>query len=510
MSILIGFGVLSVAIYAVILYLFKYRLTGASEKILGIPKINQPVSQLELYLFLFTVILAVILRIKWMGRSLVFDEIHNVLYSINVNSIWTVISSSYGFSNHIGNSLAAYFAKNLFGTADWVFRLPSLSLGLLSIFYMWHFGRRYFGPKTTMIALLAVACSPTHVNWSVSARGYAGMLFFGLILIFQFLELLQKPSKSTVAVYIIAAVLGIYFHVYTTLVIASQAVFLFFLVVRKLRSPQKPNISPKTFFVIWLAFGLSAFFSILIYLPVMKQMIDSLNLYGQVKIFREGFPLDLLQALAGSPTFVSLLAGSVFAIGLFTFYKARSIEFYYYVCLFLFPTMIVWLSRPYYLYPRFFYYLLPVFLLFIVTGVIFILKKIEILRFKQLFRAGVALVVLLIFVNWIAQSWNKIHKGRIEGVADIMKEYAGPGTGFCAIGIGSNLFEYYIKQTIVPKNIDEFNEIASRYTQIICAYDRRPGVESPQHSEIGHYLEENSTLLYDDHFKIFLLGSSQQ
>ncbi len=498
---------LSLVIYTVFLYLFKLKLNDSPEMA---PVPHPPVSHLERYLLVFTCILAIVIRIKWMDRALLFDEIHNVLYCIDVDSVWTVVSSSYGFSNHIGHSLAAYPAKILFGTGNWVFRLPALLLGVSSLFYMWHFGRKYFGPKVTMIALLALAVSPTHVNWSVSARGYAGMLFFGLIMIHQFLELLQKPSKTAAIIYVFAATLGIYFHVYTTLIVISQAVFLIYRFARRVFFSQRPQIPKQSFIYIWLGFGLSAFFSIILYLPVLTQMLDSLKDYSHVKIFRERFPLDLLQALADGPIYVSLLVGSAFATGLLSFSRSRTVEFHYYLFLFLFPTLFIWLSRPYYLYPRFFYYLLPVFLLFAGTGALYILRKIEIYRFKRLLHIALFCLLLLIFSNWITHSWTKIFTGRIERVANIIKKHADRDTGFCAIGIGSNLFEYYLDQMIVPKNIDEFNALTSKYARILCVYNERPGVESAQHTTIGRYLEKHATILYDRHFKVFEFEAVEQ
>jgi len=78
-------------------------------------------------------------------------------------------------------------ALNLFAVSEWSARLASAVIGTLSIPVLYFPLKKIFGNQVTLIALLLLAVSPWHIEWSQTARFYTGlMLFYTLALIFYF------------------------------------------------------------------------------------------------------------------------------------------------------------------------------------------------------------------------------------------------------------------------------------------------------------------------------------
>jgi hypothetical protein len=84
-------------------------------------------------------------------------------------------------NNHILNTILAKLAVVTFGPEPWSLRLPNLLAGLGVMALTAIISRRWFGRIGAVAALAVVAVSPPVIHYSVQARGYGLMLFFGLL-----------------------------------------------------------------------------------------------------------------------------------------------------------------------------------------------------------------------------------------------------------------------------------------------------------------------------------------
>jgi uncharacterized membrane protein len=148
------------------------------------------------------------------------------MHFIEFDSVWKALSSYISFNNHIAYSILAWCSQSIFGRSEWAFRLPALLLGLASLYLLWLFVRSVLGSNMALLATFALALSPPHVAWSVTGRGYAGMLFATLLSTSMYLRLLERPSYRDCLVFIVASVIGIYFHLYAAFVTIVQSLFL--------------------------------------------------------------------------------------------------------------------------------------------------------------------------------------------------------------------------------------------------------------------------------------------
>jgi Dolichyl-phosphate-mannose-protein mannosyltransferase len=126
-------------------------------------------------------VLAVMLRLHHITRGLTLDELTTALLFVDAHSLWTTLSTDHLFNNHLANSLLASLSQRLLGRSEWVLRLPAFLLGLTSLYVLWAFTRRLAGSALAVLATAGLAFSPAHIFWSVTARGYAGMLLFTLV-----------------------------------------------------------------------------------------------------------------------------------------------------------------------------------------------------------------------------------------------------------------------------------------------------------------------------------------
>jgi hypothetical protein len=196
-------------------YLLRSLPTGTLSMRVSTPA---ALSTLECGCLATVCVLAVILRLHHITRGLTLDELMTAIRFVDVHSLWTTLSTDSYFNNHLANSLLAYLAQRLLGRSEWVLRLPAFLLGLISLYVLWAFTRRFAGAALAVVATTALAFSPAHIFWSATARGYTGMLLFTLVSISLYWQLLNDPSWRKGLLFTISNVLAILFHPFAALV----------------------------------------------------------------------------------------------------------------------------------------------------------------------------------------------------------------------------------------------------------------------------------------------------
>ena len=87
-----------------------------------------------------------------------------------------------------------------------------------------------------------MAVSPFLVDQSTQARGYTALIFFSILSCYYFLKIIGECKKDKPIKYIIVSVLGIYTHLYMSMVILSQIIIIL-LGVFVIREKEKPLLS---------------------------------------------------------------------------------------------------------------------------------------------------------------------------------------------------------------------------------------------------------------------------
>ena len=456
-----------------------------------------PVTKLEICFLVTAMVVALMLRLRHVTRGLTYDEIYSAIHFIEVDSIWQTISSYSVFNNHIGYSILARFSQAILGRHEWALRLPALLLGLGSVYCMWAVGRKFLGPRAAIAATFGLALSPVHVMWSVSARGYTGMILFTLVSSYLYFELLDRPTRLNAFTFIFASVAGIYFHLYAALVTLVQMLFLLALASREILANRCGRLlHVQSFRALWLLFAAIIPTALACYAPVFQTLVSNIDRYGHSG-FRPLFPLEVIEYLAGSTwERLAMPVVLVIVVALISLRRRRSKEVSYWLLLYSVPVLTVWLVRPRFLYPRFFVYLLPYCILLATVGCLTVWGAASSLSrpMARYFLRGLCTALVVgVLSAWTVGSWNDVGTEGFRDAVRTMERDATQFTGLCAIGGEAQLFQYYSERHIqVLGSMEGFQQFAERYPEVRCAYRHRLQ-DTPERRRMVEFLSENAT-----------------
>lgn len=443
-------------------------------------------------------IFALLSRLPYINRGLVRDEMDTVFYAVETNSVLQTLSSSVSFNNHIGYSISARLTEVLLGHSEWAFRLPALVLGIASIPAFYYFSRLFFDRVFSLLGTVLFTVSPINLLWGTTGRGYSGMIFFTLVSSFLYLRLIKGPVKRRDTIlYIIASTLSIYFHLYSIFIVSIQFIYLLYLRLRNLNSENsKFFVSIQSFKNLLTALVCIAFLSLILYIPAIPNLFHDIIVRGKSS-FDPLFPWYVIKELSGSQGSLFTVLILVFSIyGIITFGRTHVGESLYFCLLLGFPLIIMWILRPFDLYPRFFAYWLPYLLLFFIAGLSSVWRSSigDTQKVSQVFRSLLVLfpitaVILYWMVNWNA--WIPQEGFRDASQAIVLGSDS--SVAFCALGGDPDVFQYYFDQPIyIPQSLTDFLDLSKRYSEVRCVY-YPASWQLPEHTQIAQFLKENGT-----------------
>jgi hypothetical protein len=372
-----------------------------------------------------------------------------------------------------------------------------LVLGLGSVYCMWAVGRRLLGPRVAIAATFGLALSPVHVMWSVSARGYTEITLFTFVSSYLYFELLTRPTRFRAFTFILTSVAGIYFHLYAAAVTLVQMLFLLFLANREILAERGGRLlDVRSFRALWLSFTAIIPSALACYAPVFQNLLSNINTYGHSD-FKPLFPLDVIEYLAGS-TWERLAIPVVLAavVALISLRRVYPKEVSYWLLLYFVPVLTAWLLRPGFLYSRFFVCLLPYCVLLATAGCFTAWGAASSLSrgmIRYFLRGLCTACVVSVLFAWAVNSRNYVPTDGFRDAVRAMERDATQSTGFCAIGGGAQLFQYYSERDIVLlASTDRLQQFMEKYPEVRCAYRQRLQ-DTPERRRMAEFLSQNAT-----------------
>jgi len=131
-------------------------------------------------LLLLLTAIAGVLRTVGSDRGLWIDEITTLVHYARGSALDVFLQSS-SPNNHLLNSFFVHIAITLFGEHEWAVRLPAIVFATATIPLFYLLVRQLSPRGEATLAALALALSYHHVFFSQNARGYAGMVFGGIV-----------------------------------------------------------------------------------------------------------------------------------------------------------------------------------------------------------------------------------------------------------------------------------------------------------------------------------------
>src|SRR3990167_7245669 len=151
-----------------------------------------------------------ILRLFKLDQSLWLDEAINVTFVKNLNLHALVFDYSIGdFHPPLYHILLRGWVL-LFGTSEIAVRLPSVILGLATVYIVYLITKKLFENKTALISATLIATSPLHIYYSQEARMYMLAVFFATLSVYFFVSLLKKETLIYWVGFVISTVLMLY------------------------------------------------------------------------------------------------------------------------------------------------------------------------------------------------------------------------------------------------------------------------------------------------------------
>lgn len=390
------------------------------------------------------------LTIAVIDRGLGYDEIVTVTNFVRADSWRDLLSDHIVFNNHIGYSAAARLSQAVFGTDDWVYRVPALMLGLLSLPLSWALGYALFGATTARIAVVLLAVSPILVEYSASARGYSGLLLCSVASALCLVSLLQSGKFRFAVLYSLAIGVGLWFHLYALLVLAAHATFLAAVVVfRGIATFDRRAVR-----LALLAVVAGAAVGVVLMSPSLPKFWLELN-RRRTGEFLPSFPWTLGLELSGGLVLVLTLAVVGTLRQLWTNRWAVFI-----LASLIVPVALPWFMKPFDLYARFFTMLLPLWVMVTVEGIRFVAAH---SRLPSSTTVGVAMpwvAALVVAAAWGAAAPSKVLRDGFREAGEQMVEGAGPSAIFIGLGGAGALVSFYTDRPVHrPETVDEFNAL---------------------------------------------------
>ena len=138
-------------------------------------------NQLTILLILF---IGSILRFyNYVEIPFTHDEF-SALFRLNFDSFSELIEKGVKVDGHpAGVHVFLYYWTKVFGSSEWIVKLPFTIFGIVSIWIIYLIGRKWFNETVGLISAAFIASIQFTVIYSQIARPYISGMFFSLIMV---------------------------------------------------------------------------------------------------------------------------------------------------------------------------------------------------------------------------------------------------------------------------------------------------------------------------------------
>lgn len=179
-------------------------------------------------ILLAIVFLGFLLRLFQLGNDILwYDEVgvFGVTKAKNLEEIISIVRS------HVMAMPMDYFITWLvshLGTSNAILRFPSVVWGTLTLPVCYFFFKELSDSKSALFGTLLLAISPFHIQYSQELRFYASLTFFYILSTYLLFQALKNPGRKQWLIFTIVTTIGIYFHMYVLLVLATALIWFLF------------------------------------------------------------------------------------------------------------------------------------------------------------------------------------------------------------------------------------------------------------------------------------------
>lgn len=227
-------------------------------------------------------VVAAALRVIGLDSPLWYDEIVTLIGFVRL-PLLEIVSTYTDPNNHLFYTLQAKGVISIFGENNWSLRLPAMIFGVAGIAAMWALARSVAGTTMAHATALIIAVSYHHVWFSQNARGYTGIMFWGIAATIIFIQGIKTPNWKLWTVYAVLVAAGLYTQLASAFLVTTHGVvYLVLLLGRYGRIKGWPAVlkAPASFNgQIWPIFGfaLGGFITLTLYAPLLTDVLATVT-----------------------------------------------------------------------------------------------------------------------------------------------------------------------------------------------------------------------------------------
>lgn len=178
-------------------------------------------------MILLVLLLAFIIRIINLNQSLWWDEANNII-AAQTSSLTSFITQYTIADFHPpGYFTLLWVWGHIFGFSEISARMPSVILGVLTVYLTYLVGKELSSKRAALVAALFISLGPLHIYYSQEARMYS-LAAFSVACSMYFLILLLKRSRCGFLGYAFSIFLVLYSDYVAYFVIPAQVAYVFF------------------------------------------------------------------------------------------------------------------------------------------------------------------------------------------------------------------------------------------------------------------------------------------
>jgi hypothetical protein len=184
-------------------------------------------SPIPLISMIFILITGLSLRIYQLGNDEFWFDEYGVLGVVNTPSLLDALHNT---QRHIMAMPVDYIIAWLFArvsTDEGFMRLPAVIWGTLALIPAYFLFKRLSNQAIALTAVLFLALSPFHIQYSQELRFYSPLVFFYLSSTALFVWAIESPEKKRWIIYSLVTIAGIYTHIYVALALANGILWTF-------------------------------------------------------------------------------------------------------------------------------------------------------------------------------------------------------------------------------------------------------------------------------------------
>lgn len=454
---------------------------------------GERIDRIYLVALLVITLLALLIRLIFISQPMRHDEAYTFL-AFASRSFRVVISDYHLPNNHVFHTILVYLAYHLFGNQPWIIRLPALIAGVLAVPATYWVGNMFYDRNTAILSAALVASASPLISYSTNARGYTLISLFTLLILA--LGVLVKDNKNLLAWILIIVFSALGFYTNPTMLYPFGILMTWLLVsalLKDVASEYKSN-----FFYYLLSSGIGvAFLTILLYTPII--IFSGLdNLIGNSVIASlnwENFQQSIW--VRAQNTWEDWTTGvPIFIIGLLVFGTIISLIFHRKLSAHRFPLQIaavIWIAIALIIqkvapWPRIWLFLLPVFIIWGTSGVIYLLRLAFLQRplldkgYIAILGAAILLPAFLLTSYSISPPYPANIISPEEEITRYLKDYLEPGDVVVATSPTRSQVGYYFSAYGISE--DFFYNQQSKFNRAIVLVNEKQG--EPLESVIKH------------------------